>query len=402
MQFGMGLRRRIRAIGVSAVLAGAWVLFGAPAVHAEGDDDAPAGAGTEEFAKDPTWSQPSAKAVRDDVLKWLADAKIDGKPIEAAKRDSILKSLWPESPAPATTAVSGVALAAGPDLLEQVVKTIAAVEPRSKDLLDLCSKPHEIKKLPDFPLLADEKTPAIVRNNLRLWYGRWAAQEKLYDEALEQLANLKPTDVVDPASLLFYQGVTYHWLLKKQPGLQAIGKLLERKKEIPRRYSQMAVLMQADLSALKDDSLDHIDRRMHGVENYLDLARAGKKVRTQEDGIIASLDKLIEQKEKEQEEQESASGMQGGMRPTRPMQDSMLPSGQHGKGEVAKKNIGNHSGWGDLKPKDRAEALQDIGEEFPSHYRAVIEQYFRRSASDSEPGSDAIGGEDSGTPANGK
>ena len=70
----------------------------------------------------------------------------------------------------------------------------------------------------------------------------------------------------------------------------------------------MAVLMQADLSGLKDESLDHIDRRMHDIERRLDLGRAGKKVRSEEDGIIASLDKLIEQKEKEEEEKSGGGG----------------------------------------------------------------------------------------------
>ena len=282
---------------LAALVAVAWLSVGAVAARAEDDSD--------EFTKDPTWSAPTAKAVRADVVKWLDQSKTDGK-IDAAKRDAIVKTLWPES-------------STGPaanELLERVVKSIAQVEPRSKDLLELCSKPHEIKTQPSFPILTDEKTPALVRNNLRLWYGRGLDQEKLYDEALEQLSTLKTTDVVDPASLLFYQGVAYHWLLKKEPGLDAIGKLLERKKEIPRRYAQMAILMQADLSGLKPETLDHIDRRMHDVERVLDLARAGKKVRKEEDGIIASLDKLIEEKEKEEQEQESGGGGSGGWRKT--------------------------------------------------------------------------------------
>jgi hypothetical protein len=365
--FGAWRWRPISVVAVgAAVLAAAWLAFGVAAVQAA--DEA------EEFTKEPTWSAPAAKAVRADVLKWLDDSKID-----AAKRDTIVKTLWPESPAEAP--------AAG-EVLDRLVKTIAQVEPRSKALLDLCAKSHEVKKLPDFPLLTDDKTPAIVRNNLRLWYGRWLGQEKLYDESLEQISGLQTTDVVDPASLLFYQGVAYHWLLKKQPGLEAIGKLLERKKEIPRRYVQLATLMQADLSGLKDPSLDHIDRRMNDVERRLDLARAGKKVRKEEDGIIASLDKLIEEKEKEQEED---SGPPQGTQSTRPADISTLPSA-NAKGDADKKDIGHKSGWGDLKPKEQAEALQDIGEEFPSHYRAVIEQYFRRSASDGSDNASGDGG----------
>lgn len=379
----MRCRRPIRtasfiSLAISAALvAVAWLACGVSSVRAADDAD--------EFTKDPTWSAPTEKAVRAEVLKWLDDRKVD-----AGTRGSVVNMLWPESPA---NVIPG-------GLLLRVVNTIAIVEPRSKALLELCSKPHEIKKLPAFPLLTDEKTPPLVRNNLRLWYGRWLAQEKLYDESLEQLSGLKTTDVVDPASLLFYQGVACNWLLKKQPGLDAVSKLLERKKEIPRRYAQLATLMQADLSALKDDSLDHIDRRMHDVERVLDLARAGKKVRTEEDGIIASLDKLIEEKEKQEQEQESSSsGQAGGLHSSSPARDSMLPSAPHTKGEVAKKDIGHHSGWGDLKPKERAEALQDIGEEFPSHYRAVIEQYFRRSAGDSDsPGGGAEGNPGSGGP----
>jgi hypothetical protein len=357
---------RVAAFVAASLVTAAWLICGVAGARAADDAD--------EFTKDPTWSPPSAKTVRADVLKWLDDSKV-----EPAKRDKIVKDLWPESPAePASS-----------ELLERAVKTIAEVEPTARDLTNLCAKPHETTKLPKFALLTDDKASPLVRNNLRLWYGRWLAQEKLYDESLDQLSGLQTADVVDPASLLFYQGVVYHWLLKKQPGLEAIGKLLEQKSHIPRRYAQMAVLMQADLSALKDESLDHIDRRMRDTERRLDLGRAGKKVRGVEDGIIASLDKLIEQKEKEEEEKSGGggSGPAQGIKSTSPAADSTLARA-HGKGEVDKKEIGHHSGWGDLKPKDRAEALQDIGEEFPSHYRAVIEQYFRRVAGDDDDHTD--------------
>ena len=49
---------------------------------------------------------------------------------------------------------------------------------------------------------------------------------------------------------------------------------------------------------------------------------------------------------------------------------------------VARKNIGSEGGWGNLPPKDREQAMQQIGRDFPSHYRDVIEQYFRRLAAE--------------------
>ena len=83
----------------------------------------------------------------------------------------------------------------------------------------------------EFAWLTDEKTPAIVRNNLRLWLGKWLAQERFYDEAMAQLADLQPADVVDPASLLFYQSVCHHWMLHKTDGLKSIGMLLEARRK---------------------------------------------------------------------------------------------------------------------------------------------------------------------------
>ena len=70
--------------------------------------------------------------------------------------------------------------------------------------------------------------------------------------------------------------------------------------------------------------------------------------------------------------------------------------GGKGPGEVTKRNIGSKSGWGDLPPKEREEAMQQIGRDFPAHYRDAIEQYFRRLATEEENtqgASEAIEGE---------
>jgi hypothetical protein len=47
---------------------------------------------------------------------------------------------------------------------------------------------------------------------------------------------------------------------------------------------------------------------------------------------------------------------------------------------VIKKDIGRESGWGDLPPRERQEALQGMSKNLPSHYRDVIESYFKRLA----------------------
>jgi len=216
-----------------------------------------------------------------------------------------------------------------------------------------------------------------VRNNLRLLYGRWLAGERLYDEAGEQLEGLTVDDVVDPAALLFYQAVVHHRMLDQAQGLEAIEKLLRGPERTPRRYVSIAGLMQVDLENLEDESLDHIARRMQDIQRRLNLGRAGEKTREVEDGVIASLDKLIEEMEKQQ--QGGGGGGTASLQPSAPAQESRIMAGK-GPGEVDPKAIGSESGWGDLPPKQREAALQQISQQFPSHYRAAIEQYFRRSA----------------------
>ena len=80
---------------------------------------------------------------------------------------------------------------------------------------------------------------------------------------------------------------------------------------------------------------------------------------------------------------QSGSRSQWHSLPQCPATESRTAKGK-GPGEVKSKNIGNHSGWGDLPPKEKEEAIQQISKEFPSHYRDIIEQYFRKLASEEE------------------
>jgi hypothetical protein len=99
---------------------------------------------------------------------------------------------------------------------------------------------------------------------------------------------------------------------------------------------------------------------------------------------------MIEQIEKQQQAAAAAAASRsskGGARPMAPLPDSR-PVEMKGAGDVAKKPIGDTSGWGNLPPRERQEALQQIGKDFPAHYRDVIEQYFRKLATDSDKSKD--------------
>src|SRR5581483_8276522 len=107
----------------------------------------------------------------------------------------------------------------------------------------MCSQPRSGPVLPNQDWLASDETPPLERHNLRLVYARWLAHEELYDELLEQVTGVERTDVADPGSLLFYQSVAYHRLLKKQEGLKSLTRLQAEVADLPARYKSLATLM---------------------------------------------------------------------------------------------------------------------------------------------------------------
>jgi len=309
------------------------------------------------------WDAPDPAEIKSQVLAWLDQVQAD-----TGAREAVHK-LWADAP-DATDEVA---------LLDRVVDSAALVDPRVRQLLDDCRRARPISVLPSHDWLLGPGLPPLVAHNLRLWYGRYLAQESYYDEALRQLENLQPEQVTAPATLLFYQAVVYQRLLDRDRGLLAVELLLQNAASGPQRYAALAKLMREDLKGLEEDTLDHIARRMDDIRRRLGLGQAGPKVREVEDGVIASLDKLIKEIEDQQQQQQSGGGGAGSNQPITPASDSRLLGGK-GPGEVVKRNIGSGSGWGNLPPKDREEAMQQVGREFPSHYHEIIEQYFRKLA----------------------
>lgn len=323
------------------------------------------------FAKPPSLFTPAPEEVRTVAMAWLAEQGAPAAVLAEAEQ------IWDPSHLEPLGTV----------LLERLAETIALVDPQARELVVLCSKPRTTITVPAGEWLHDDSRPPLVRNNLRLLYGRWLSQEALYDEALRQISELAPEDVIDPATLLFHQAVAYHRLVEKDPGMLALERLLEDVADAPERYKSVAVLMKSDLASVEVDSLDHIARRMDDIRRRLELGRAGQKVLDVEEGVIESLDKMIEDLEKQQQQQQQQQQAAGGAPSSTPMQDSKI-AGAAGRGDVTKRDIGSGSGWGALPPKEREEALQQIGKDFPPHYRDVIEQYFRKLASENEGGGD--------------
>lgn len=316
---------------------------------------------TGEFEGQSSWVQPTKTAIVERFTKWMADHNI----VEEAATQMLAQVNGAEDTPDA--------------LLEAICAAFASHHPEAQPLVDYCRQPQGSPSLVDTEWMASSELDPWVIANLRLLYGKSLSQNRFYDESLVQFQDLKVDDVVDPASLLFYKSVGLHQLLEKEACLSTVTRLLEQKDNLPRRYASVAELMYSDLKPLKTDSLDEISRMMNNVGRRLGFGRAGKRVRTEEEEILAKLDKMIEELEKQQQQQSGGGGGGSSSAPSSPMQDSS-PAGGRGSGDVANRDLGTGSPWGDLPPRERQETLQDVTKDLPAHYRQVLEEYFRKLA----------------------
>ena len=331
-----------------------------------------------ELAREPSWMRPSRAEVRDRALAWAADTAA-ANTSTAGMLDRVA-TVWE----PATEKARGTP---AEDLLDEVMETLAIVDPRAATVLGTADHPGILagpgSLMVDAAWLDDPATAPFERDSVRLWLGRQLVRQDRFDEALPLLADLDVAASVDPATLLFHRGCCEHWLLAREGAAESFDRLLEREAEIPLRYARLARLLRADIAGLELDSLDHIARRMRDVRRRLDLGFAGPATRRVQQGVVESLDKLIEEIEDQQQQGQSGAAGPGeageGEASGRPMDDSRIAGGR-GPGEVQKRDLGSAEGWGNLPAHDRESALQQIGREYPSHYREAIEQYFKRLA----------------------
>jgi hypothetical protein len=347
------LDRRLRR----RILAAAFLLPIASAVAFAGS----------EFMAEPSWHPSTPEAVRARLEDYLHTSTL------SPSRQAEVRDQWAASKNDVTQT----------SVLDHLAQCLAKADDRVAKLIEFCAASHKPgAKLPDFAWLADSETPTLIRNNMRVFLARWLVQEGYYDEAISWTDGLETEDVVAPETLLFYRAIAYHQLVEPSKADGSLAQLLQRQEGLPTRYQKLADLMQHDLTGLQDDSLDHISRRMNDVRRRLAQGRPGEPAQKVEKGVIDSLDKLIKKAEDQAQKQaQAAAGAAGKAQPSAPMQDSQIAE-LKAPGKIDHKDIGHHAGWGNMNDKDREKAMQEIGREFPSQYREVIEEYFRRLAAE--------------------
>lgn len=133
-----------------------------------------------------------------------------------------------------------------------------------------------------------------------------------------------------------------------------------------------------------EDPLGELTVDMKVVVARLKVPQTGKPTQEKQKEVVAKLDALIAELEKECA---ACRGGTSGNRPTKPLADSVIIGGTGGIGDLhAAKQSGKK--WGELPAKERDRILQSMTEGFPAHYQNILERYYRRLAEE-KPAADA-------------
>lgn len=313
------------------------------------------------------YAAPTSAELKSQLESWVADQKV--------KDPSQLKAI-------ASQLVKLESALSAEEKLDIAIRIFSNIDRQAADLVRSNQFSDSVPQFSSPPLLTEGKAETFYLANLRYFIARNLTQFRLVDPALDIFNSINPEPLIDPAGYLFYKAVCEHRLLQKEACEKTLDQLLNRTQDVPERFTQVAVLMQADLASLKEESLDEISRKMSDVERRLELGNSGKKVQKVEDEIIASLDKLIKKMEDQSKNSPSAGAGGGNSKTPAAGADESRVKGEVAPGEVDKKKLSNNGGWGQLPPKKQASAKNIINRNFPSHYRKAIEKYFKKLAAE--------------------
>jgi len=306
-----------------------------------------------------------ADEVRSQLARWLTQHGFNNEGTA-----SQIAAVWSAGGGPA----------AGRDVFDRLIKSFCIADPDTRRFVEASSPSQPLKNFSSQDFLNRDDADEFYTIHLRLFYARTLTQRLMYDEALTLFARIDPARVVDPATCLFYQAVCQQQLLKKTEGLETLDKLLHRTEGVAEPYTRVATLMQDELQALDDRSLDGVSRKMQDSERRLDLGRGGQRVQKVQEEIVESLNELIKKMEQQSNPQsQSGQGDNNSNRSSGPAEDSSI-KGATAPGNVDKKNLKKQGSWGGLPDKQLKDAKNLLNREFPSNYHNAVEEYFKKLA----------------------
>jgi hypothetical protein len=271
-------------------------------------------------------------------------------------------------------------------LVDRVADSVALTDEQAAKLLASARDGQAAppKELP--ALFRDARRPALLRANVALAYAQAFSKREMYEESLDTLRLVRPTEVIDPAAYYYHRALAEYGLLLPKEARQSITALEQDVVEAPERYLRVAGLMRHDMQSWRDRDLGAAARVMKNAGRRIEQTRVDNTTYKMQHEIVARLDELI----RELEKPGSGDGdlpipeprrrmKKGGPNSDKPMEDSE-PATNGGKGDVFEQKLRGLGDWGKLPERERAKAMQGLIRDLPPQYRQIIEDYFRALA----------------------
>lgn len=312
-----------------------------------------------------SFSRLPVASVQSSVLEWLARAGADE---DTSRR---VTALWADQDA--------IAAASAEELLDRVIESFAIVDPATRRFREQVMSALVI----DSPVFDGIRAEPFYRDSVALYHARWLTQHRLYDEALALLEPMNPERCLDPASLFFYRAVCQQKLLRQQEATDSVSLLLNNTLDVPQRFRVVGNMMMAELRGQDEEGLSEAARLMSDVQRRLDLGRSGEKVQNQEDEVIAVLDKLLDDMQKQQNPDPQGGQGGGGGNQNQPGSrgaDQSTIKGNAADGNADRKELSESGAWGMLDKQAETKARELIRQQFPSNYLDAISRYTKKIA----------------------
>jgi hypothetical protein len=242
--------------------------------------------------------------------------------------------------------------------------------------------------VPQIPIqihLGGSNSTQYLYNSLQIYLARRLMQGRFFSEAIVILEEIKAENCINPAELFINKAIIYNGLSRNADGLEAIKNFRIAEKNgvlISRRYVELAKLLEYEMKEGKEDnSPKDISKKMDNARRILGKGDTGKEAQETEEDILKSLERLIKEVEAQAKNSQQGESKNKGdsLQSNNPASESEIARGK-APGNVDRKEFDPNGNWGNMPPKEREAALSKIEREFPSHYRDIIESYFREMA----------------------
>ena len=141
--------------------------------------------------------------------------------------------------------------------------------------------------------------------------------------------------------------------------------------------------MMKEEAKVATEGLPQVARLMFDVQRRLDLGYSDDPVQKRQGEVIAALDKLLEEMEKQEQKQQQQGDGQGQGRQNQPGAQGATQStikGATAEGDADRKDLTENGSWGMLDKQAETKARELIRQQFPPNFLDAISRYTRRIA----------------------